>query len=136
MHVEVIKGLGFNQDSHGFWVEKNFDEYKYKMLARGLNQDSTFEFERKLNRPDRYDRNVTENTSKAIRKIDKIKVDREETHIAKRMKGKKAKEQREAAKELEQSIHLVPVPEKPPVTLPIKVPGLTQKQSEENRMEE
>ncbi|PHT37355.1 putative ribosome biogenesis protein RLP24 [Capsicum baccatum] len=74
--------------------------------------DSTFEFERKRNRPDRYDRNVTENTLKAIKKIDKIKVDREERTIAKRMKGKKAKEQREAAKELEQSIHLVPVPEK------------------------
>ncbi|PHU06023.1 putative ribosome biogenesis protein RLP24 [Capsicum chinense] len=74
--------------------------------------DSTFEFERKRNRPDRYDRNVTENTLKAIKKIDKIKVDREERTIAKRMKGKTAKEQREAAKELEQRIHLVPVPEK------------------------
>ncbi|PHT37311.1 hypothetical protein CQW23_25011 [Capsicum baccatum] len=48
-----------------------------------------------------WHRNVTENTLKAIKKIDKIKVDREERHIAKRMKGKKAKEQREAMKELE-----------------------------------
>ncbi|KAF3633267.1 putative ribosome biogenesis protein RLP24 [Capsicum annuum] len=98
-------------------------------------KDSTFEFERKRNRPERYDRNVTENTLKAIKKIDKIRVDTEERHIAKRMKRKKTKELREAAKELEQSIYLVPVPEKSPVTLPDKVP-VTQKQSEENRMEE
>ncbi|PHU06110.1 hypothetical protein BC332_26932 [Capsicum chinense] len=86
-------------------------------------KDSTFEFERK------------QSIGKAIKKIDKIRVDREERHIAKRMKRKKTKELREAAKELEQSIYLVPVPEKPPVTLPDKVP-VTQKQSEENRMEE
>ncbi|PHT37371.1 putative ribosome biogenesis protein RLP24 [Capsicum baccatum] len=54
--------------------------------------------------------NVTENTLRAIKKIDKIRVDREERHIAKRMKGKKAKEQREAMKELEQSIHIVKAP--------------------------
>ncbi|PHT63380.1 putative ribosome biogenesis protein RLP24, partial [Capsicum annuum] len=106
-----------------------------RLHGKDMIQDSTFEFERKRNRPERYDRNVTENTLKAIKKIDKIRVDREERHIAKRMKRKKTKELREAAKELEQSIYLVPVPEKSPVTLPDKVP-VTQKQSEENRMEE
>ncbi|PHT37358.1 putative ribosome biogenesis protein RLP24 [Capsicum baccatum] len=69
----------------------------YKRLhGKDMTQDSTFEFERKCNRPERYDRNVTENTLKAIKKIDKIRVDREERHFAKRMKGKKVKEQREA----------------------------------------
>lgn len=48
-------------------------------------QDSTFEFERKRNRPERYDRNVTEDTLKAIKKIDKVRVDREARHIAKRL---------------------------------------------------
>ncbi|KDO46165.1 hypothetical protein CISIN_1g030949mg [Citrus sinensis] len=43
-------------------------------------QDSTFEFERKRNRPERYDRNLAENTLKAIKKIDKIRVAREERH--------------------------------------------------------
>jgi len=42
-------------------------------------KDSTSEFERKRNRSERYDRNVTENTLNAIKKIDKIRVDREET---------------------------------------------------------
>lgn len=43
-------------------------------------KDSTFEFERKRNRPERYDRNVTEMTLKAIKKIDKIRVTREAQH--------------------------------------------------------
>ena len=110
-----------------------------RLHGKDMTQDSTFEFERKRNRPERYDRNLTENTLKAIKKIDKIRVDREDRHITKRMKGKKAKEQREAAKELEQSIHMVKAPaalnKEPSLTLPIKV-KVSQKQSEENRMEE
>ncbi|TMW96363.1 probable ribosome biogenesis protein RLP24 [Solanum pennellii] len=110
-----------------------------RLHGKDMTQDSTFEFERKRNRPERYDRNVTENTLKAIKKIDKIRVDREERHIAKRMKGNKAKEQREATKELEQSIHMVKAPsvlvKEPSLTLPTKV-KVSQKQSEENRMEE
>lgn len=56
------------------------------------------------------------------------------------MKGKNTIERREAAKELEQSIHMVKAPaalqEDPSLTLPkIKV-KVSQQQSEENRMEE
>lgn len=55
------------------------------------------------------------------------------------MKGKKTKEQREATKELEQSIHMVKAPaalaNDPSLTLPIKV-KVSQQKSEENRMEE
>lgn len=57
------------------------------------------------------------------------------------MKGKKAKEQKEAQKELEQHIHLVKAPsvllQDPSLTLPkIKV-KVSQQQSEENQaMEE
>ncbi|KAM3288832.1 hypothetical protein P3S67_022262 [Capsicum chacoense] len=75
-----------------------------RLHGKDMTQDSTFEFERKRNRPERYDRN--------------------------RMKGKKAKEQREAAKELEQSILLVEAP----AALLIKV-QVPQKQPEENLME-
>ena len=105
-----------------------------------MTQDSTFEFERKRNRPERYDRNLAENTLKAIKKIDKVRVEREARHHAKRMKGKRGKEQKEAAKELEQSIHMVKAPaalqQEPSLTLPkIKV-KVSPQQSEENRMEE
>ncbi|GFZ07308.1 ribosomal protein L24e family protein [Actinidia rufa] len=111
-----------------------------RLHGKDMTQDSTFEFERKRNRPERYDRNVAENTLKAIKKIDKVRVEREARHHAKRMKGKRAKEQKEAAKELEQSIHMVKAPaalqQEPSLTLPkIKV-KVSQQQSEENRMEE
>ncbi|KAM3321936.1 hypothetical protein P3S67_003087 [Capsicum chacoense] len=103
-------------------------EYR-RLHGKDMIQDSTFEFERKRNRPERYDRNVTENTLKAIKKIDKIRVDREERHIAKR----------EVAKEFKQSIDLVKAPaareKDPSLTLPDKV-QVPKKQLEENRMEE
>lgn len=111
-----------------------------RLHGKDMTQDSTFEFERKRNRPERYDRNLTENTLKAIKKIDKVRVEREARHHAKRMNGKRAQEQKEAAKELEQSIHMVKAPsalaKDPSLTLPkIKV-NVSQSQTQENRMEE
>lgn len=112
-----------------------------RLHGKDMTQDSTFEFERKRNRPERYDRNLAENTLKAIKKIDKVRVEREARHHAKRMKGKKAQEQKEAAKELEQSIHLVKAPsvlaKDPSLTLPNKIKvKVSQSQTQENRMEE
>ncbi|KAL0325944.1 UNVERIFIED_CONTAM: putative ribosome biogenesis protein RLP24 [Sesamum radiatum] len=111
-----------------------------RLHGKDMTQDATFEFERKRNRPERYDRNVTENTLKAIKKIDKVRVDREARHHAKRMKGKKAQLQREAAKELEQSIHMVKAPaalqQEPSLTLPKLKVKVSQQQTEDNRMEE
>ncbi|PKA47431.1 putative ribosome biogenesis protein RLP24 [Apostasia shenzhenica] len=110
-----------------------------RLHGKDMTQDSTFEFERRRNRPERYDRNVAQETLKAIKKIDKIRVDREASHHAMRMKGKKAIERQAAAKELEQSIHLVKAPlalqEDPSLTRPkIKV-KVSQPQAEE-QMEE
>ncbi|PIA30642.1 hypothetical protein AQUCO_05400023v1 [Aquilegia coerulea] len=112
-----------------------------KLHGKDMTKDSTFEFERKRNRPERYDRNLVENTLKAIKKIDKIRTDRGIAFIDNRQKGKKGKESKEAAKELEQSIHMVRAPgakeKEGSLTLPkirVKVP---QQQTEENHaMEE
>ncbi|KAL8540767.1 hypothetical protein ACS0TY_002113 [Phlomoides rotata] len=113
-----------------------------RLHGKDMTQDATFEFERKRNRPERYDRNVTENTLKAIKKIDKVRTDREIRHHQKRMVGKKGQLQREAAKELEQSIHMVQAPRSlqrdPSLTEPkdkakVKVP---LQKTEDNRMEE
>ncbi|KAK7818291.1 putative ribosome biogenesis protein rlp24 [Quercus suber] len=81
-----------------------------RLHGKDMTQDSTFEFERKRNRPERYDRNLTENTLKAIKTIDKVRSRREAKHIETRKKGKKAQLMREAVKELEQSINLVKAP--------------------------
>ncbi|XP_022976358.1 probable ribosome biogenesis protein RLP24 [Cucurbita maxima] len=112
-----------------------------RLHGKDMTQDSTFEFERKRNRPERYDRNLTEETLRAIKKIDKVRAERESRHIARRMQGKKAKELREAKKELDQSISLVKAPlalkEDPSLTLPkIKV-SVEPSQAEQNQsMEE
>lgn len=111
-----------------------------RLHGKDMTQDATFEFERKRNRPERYDRNVTENTLKAIKKIDKVRVDREARHHTERMKGKKSQLRREAAKELEGSIHLVKAPaafqEDNSLTLPKLKVKVSQPQTVENRMEE
>ncbi|KAF3448479.1 hypothetical protein FNV43_RR09192 [Rhamnella rubrinervis] len=110
-----------------------------RLHGKDMTQDSTFEFERKRNRPERYDRNLAENTLKAIKKIDKVRVTREAKHIERRMKGKKGKELQEAKKELEQNISLVKAPavlkEDLSLTLPIKV-KVSQTQAESHLMEE
>jgi large subunit ribosomal protein L24e len=106
-----------------------------RLHGKDMTQDSTFEFERKRNRPERYDRNLTENTLKAIKTIDKVRSRREAKHIENRKKGKKAQERREARTELDQSISMIKAPsvlkEDPSLTLPkIKV-KVSQPQAEE-----
>ncbi|WOK92506.1 hypothetical protein Cni_G01197 [Canna indica] len=81
-----------------------------RLHGKDMTQDSTFEFERKRNRPERYDRNVAEKTLMAIKKIDKIRVAREARHHKMRMKGKPAIERQAALTELEKSINLVKAP--------------------------
>ncbi|RYR55742.1 hypothetical protein Ahy_A06g030919 [Arachis hypogaea] len=113
-----------------------------RVHGKDMTQDSTFEFERKRNRPERYDRNLAENVLKAIPKIEKIRVTREERHHKNRMKGKKRKIQKEATRELEQGISLVKAPlalqKDPSLTLPQKIKvSVSQQQSEDNNaMEE
>ncbi|XP_004487524.1 probable ribosome biogenesis protein RLP24 [Cicer arietinum] len=111
-----------------------------RVHGKDMTQDSTFEFERKRNRPERYDRNLADNVLKAIPKIDKIRVSREERHHKNRMKENEAKGQREAKKELEQSISLVKAPsalqQDPSLTLPKTIVKVSQQKSEENPLME
>ncbi|KAL1143824.1 hypothetical protein V6Z11_A11G186500 [Gossypium hirsutum] len=112
-----------------------------RLHGKDMTQDSTFEFERKRNRPERYDRNLAENTLKAIKKIDKIRLDRASDHIKNKLKTGKVQRQKEARKQLELGIHLVKAPlalaQDSSLCLPkIKV-TVSQAQTEENQpMEE
>ncbi|GKV21503.1 hypothetical protein SLEP1_g31480 [Rubroshorea leprosula] len=112
-----------------------------RLHGKDMTQDSTFEFERKRNRPERYDRNLAENTLKAIKKIDKISSDRQKHHISSRLNTGKVKRRKEAKNELNQSIHMIKAPsvikEDSSLTLPkIKV-KVSQTLAEENQpMEE
>lgn len=83
----------------------------YRVLrGKDLVGDSTFEFERRRNRPERYDRNVVGATLKAMKRISEIRHKRSVAHIEGRLKGKKSKETIAARKELERDIHLVRAP--------------------------
>ncbi|XP_057442892.1 probable ribosome biogenesis protein RLP24 [Lotus japonicus] len=112
-----------------------------RVHGKDMTKDSTFEFERKRNRPERYDRNVKEDVLKAIPKIAKIRAIREETHHKKMKQGKHEKLRREAEKELKQGINMVKAPsvfqQDPSYTLPaIKVKVSQQKSVENHPMEE
>ncbi|KAJ3679538.1 hypothetical protein LUZ60_017549 [Juncus effusus] len=112
-----------------------------RLHGKDMTQDATFEFERKRNRPERYDRNVTAETLKAIPKIIKTRAQREEAHIKKRLRpGQKLLKKGEKV-ELEQSISLVKHPmaqlEDPSLTLPEKIKvKVARSQKETAPMEE
>ena len=67
-------------------------------------------FERKRNRPVKYDRDLMETAIRAIRKVSDIRRRREEAFYRMRMAGKKSSEKAEALKELKQGISLVASP--------------------------
>merc|ERR1712007_200241 len=114
-----------------------------KLHGKELTKDTTFEFERKRNRPERYDRNLVQDTLKAIKKVEEVRVRREAALWEKRMKGNKSKQIKEDVRELEQSINLVKAPlvmqEDPTLTLPKKTEKMkvkVSKQQKEPFMEE
>ena len=80
--------------------------------ARGkdLTNDTTFELERKRNRPERYNRDVMQKTLKAMEKITAIRNRRESRFIANRLKERKTQERKLARKQLDQEIHLIKSP--------------------------
>ncbi|XP_071717142.1 probable ribosome biogenesis protein RLP24 [Rutidosis leptorrhynchoides] len=109
-----------------------------RLHGKDMTQDSTFEFERKRNRPERYDRNRIETTLNVIKTIDKIRSRREEKHHKNRMMGKRAKQMREARKEHDQQIHLIKVTSvlaKESTTKLAKV-KVQHESTDDNRMEE
>jgi len=110
-----------------------------KLHGKELTQDTTFEFERRRNRPERYNREVVEQTLKAIKKIEDVRVQRESKFWESRMKDKKSKERKEAAVELEQGIHLVKAPgamqAEPGLTLPKQAEKIRVKVSTSSRAE-
>uniref|UniRef100_A0A0D9Y9I6 Large ribosomal subunit protein eL24-related N-terminal domain-containing protein n=1 Tax=Oryza glumipatula TaxID=40148 RepID=A0A0D9Y9I6_9ORYZ len=110
----------------------------YRCLhGKDMTQDSTFEFERKRNRPERYDRNVTAQTLKAIPLITKIRHERHKKHITERQKQGKTKQRERDAKELEQDIQMLPKKDTMLSTQKTKVVvKVSQQQTEENLMED
>lgn len=96
----------------------------YRVLhGKDASADSVFQFERKRNRPERYDRNVTQSTLRAMKKVEEVRVRRAERFYENRMKGKEDERRRADKRELEQQIHL------------IRAPGATVKESHKTAKE-
>ncbi|KAL6640212.1 hypothetical protein ACP70R_022061 [Stipagrostis hirtigluma subsp. patula] len=96
-----------------FKMKRNPRKVKWTKAYRHLHgkdmtQDKTFEFERKRNRPERYDRNITEQTLEAIPRILELRHDHQKKYITDRQKPGKTNELQKDAKELEQDLGMLP----------------------------
>lgn len=78
-----------------------------KTRGKEMAVDSTFEFEKRRNRPVKYDRNLMGKTLTAIQRVEEIKTRRGERFFAERMKDAKAEKKKQARVEIEKSIELL-----------------------------
>ncbi|KAG9149909.1 hypothetical protein Leryth_009985 [Lithospermum erythrorhizon] len=108
-----------------------------RLHGKDMTQDSTFEFERKRNRPEKYDRNVTADVLTAIKKIDKVRSTRSAQHIKTRVSRKKSQQLKFDLKTLQQQIGMIKAPDSLQQEDPEKLKvGVSHKQSVEDKMEE
>lgn len=78
-----------------------------KTRGKELAVDSTFEFEKRRNRPVKYDRHLMGKTIMAMQRVQAIKEKREERFFANRMKDAKKEKKEQARVEIEKSIEIL-----------------------------
>eukprot|EP00744_Colponema_vietnamica_P001760 GILI01002877.1.p1 GENE.GILI01002877.1~~GILI01002877.1.p1 ORF type:complete len:172 (+),score=31.77 GILI01002877.1:52-567(+) len=78
-----------------------------KSAGKEMMMDSTFEFEKRRNRPVRYDRNLVATTVRAIKRIQEIKARREERFFQRRMRVRVEKEKSFIEQQLAENIDVV-----------------------------
>lgn len=78
-----------------------------KTRGKEMAVDSTFEFEKRRNRPVKYDRDLMGKTILAMQRVQEIKSKREERFHANRMKDAKVVKKSQARVEIEKSIELL-----------------------------
>ncbi len=80
----------------------------YRMLhGKELQADATFDFERRRNRPVKYNRDVTRATLEAMKSLESIRARRGERFYTNRRRGVEDERRRSVKKELAQQVHLV-----------------------------
>merc|ERR1712046_113695 len=95
-----------------FKMKRNPRKTKWTKAYRRANgkemqTDKTFAFERKRNRPVKYDRNLMATTIRAMKRVQEIKSAREERFFANRMAGNKSREVEQNRKLLQDNIHVL-----------------------------
>ena len=78
-----------------------------KSAGKEMKVDSTFEFEKRRNKPVRYDRELMGATIRAMKRIGEIQQARDKRFYTARMKGTKAIQKNQRAVEIAQNIDLV-----------------------------
>ncbi|XP_033729313.1 probable ribosome biogenesis protein RLP24 [Pecten maximus] len=81
-----------------------------KAAGKDLAVDPSFEFEKRRNVPVKYDRELWTTTVKAMKRIEEIRVKRQNQHILNRLKKGKELEKANDIKEVEKNIHLIRSP--------------------------
>lgn len=82
---------------------------KASRAARGKEMivDSSLDFEKRRNRPLKYDRELMQSTVRAIKRIEEIKRIRQDRFMEKRMEGHREKEKVRARESIVKSIDLI-----------------------------
>ncbi|EFA75487.1 ribosomal protein L24-like protein [Heterostelium album PN500] len=98
-----------------FKLKRNPRKTRWTKAFRKLNGkemvvDKTFEFEKKRNRPVKYDRDLVMNTIKAMKVVQRIKSAREERFYKLRMKGVKRTEKMAMLKEIDEHVDSIRLP--------------------------
>lgn len=78
-----------------------------KTRGKEMAVDTTFEFEKRRNRPVKYDRNLMGQTLQAMQRVKEIQSSREERYFTDRMKDAKIEQKKQARVEIEKSIELL-----------------------------
>ncbi|KAM9984833.1 hypothetical protein ACTFIY_009267 [Dictyostelium cf. discoideum] len=78
-----------------------------KLNGKEMTVDKTLEFEKKRNRPVKYDRELINNTIMAMARVQKIKERRERTFYKNRMEGVKGMQKKQKLKEINQNLSLI-----------------------------
>jgi len=78
-----------------------------KARGKEMSVDATFDFEKRRNRPVKYDRELMGTTLRAMQRVGEIRARREEMFFERRMKDAKKQQIKEAKVELKESIELI-----------------------------
>jgi len=101
-----------------------------KSHGKEMALDSSFEFEKRRNRPVKYDRELVATTIKVMKRVKEIKQAREKAFYNKRMEGNTAKAKAMALKELREGLPLVVMP-RPLKVLAANNPRIREAQGEQ-----
>jgi large subunit ribosomal protein L24e len=96
-----VQSQGFIDKYFSIQMKRNPKKVRWtkafrRATGRELTMDRTLEFEKRRNRPQRYNRELWEKTVKAIKKVEEVKVAREKRMYQRRMLGARKQQAMEA----------------------------------------